>query len=300
MLQNQWPAPPLLSPQQLQGHPLGVGIEVYALRLDTLHPLVSGNKWLKLYGWLQTNPSLASNGIISKGGAWSNHVHATAAWCHLHQLPFTAIIKAAAHTRTAMLDDVQQWGGNIIYAHRSEFYNDAHWQAIADAQQLLYIPMGGDGLPGVKGVQDYFDKLTNFTADAVWCATGTGTTAAGILQSSMPFTHFHAVNPGIQDATVDALLHATAATHQKQLQLHHLPNDRFGRCSDATIDCMLQWQSNTGLATDIMYTGKLLHAMQRHYAQTEYSSPQKILLIHTGGLQGNRSHPLLSLQSTGG
>ncbi|WP_416438546.1 pyridoxal-phosphate dependent enzyme [Phnomibacter sp. MR] len=299
MLQNQWSSPPVLSPQQLPGHALGHGIDLYVLRLDTLHPQVSGNKWLKLYGWLQTNPSLAQQGIITKGGAWSNHVHATAAWCKQHKTPFTVIIKAAAHTRTAMLDDVRQWGGNIIFSHRHEFYNDAHWQALADAQQQLYIPMGGDGPPGVKGVQAYFNQLTDFGVDAMWCATGTGTTAAGILQSALPFTHFHAVNPGIQDATVDALLQTTAATHQRQLHMHHLPNDRFGRCSNETIDYMLQWQATTGLATDIMYTGKLLHAMQLYYAHGGIAAPQKILLIHTGGLQGNRSHPLLRVQSMG-
>lgn len=299
MLQNHWPAPFILSPQHLPLHPLGDGIDLYVLRLDTLHPQVSGNKWLKLYGWLQTNPALAQQGIITKGGSWSNHVHATAAWCKQHHLPFTAIVKAAAHTQTAMLDDVRQWGGNIIFAHRQEFYNDAHWQALANAQQQLYIPMGGDGAPGVQGVQDYFNQLSKYVFDAVWCATGTGTTAAGILQSAFPFTHFYVVNPGIQDATVDALLQTTAATHQRQLHVHHLPNDRFGRCSDATVECMLQWKENTGLATDIMYTGKLLHAMQLHYAYAGNAAPQKVLLIHTGGLQGNRSHPLLSLQWMG-
>lgn len=299
MLQNHWPSPPLLRPRQLSEHPLGHCIELYAMRLDTLHPQVSGNKWLKLHGWLQTNPSLAVNGIITKGGAWSNHVHATAAWCYLHHLPFTAIIKAAPHTRNAMLDDVQQWGGSIIYAHRSHFYNDAHWQALAKAQHQLYIPMGGDGPPGVKGVQDYFNQLTDFAFDAVWCATGTGTTAAGILQSSMSFSHFHAVNPGIRDAEVDALLQTTAASHLRQLQIHHLPNDRFGQCSNEIIECMWRWQASTGMATDIMYTGKLLYAMQRYYAQANSDISQKILLIHTGGLQGNRSHPLLSLQCMG-
>src|SRR5438105_3589219 len=99
-------------------HPVFIeqNLQVQVLRTDLLHPAISGNKWMKLQPWLQQAKSTGVTGIITKGGPWSNHVHATAYACKKENLQFTAIIKAKEGMLTPMLKDVLQWGGNLIYS----------------------------------------------------------------------------------------------------------------------------------------------------------------------------------------
>ncbi len=61
------------------------------LRLDELHPVVSGNKWFKLTNYLQKAGQEGHKTVATFGGAFSNHIIATAFACKekgLHSIGF--------------------------------------------------------------------------------------------------------------------------------------------------------------------------------------------------------------------
>lgn len=263
-------------------------LEVWMLRLDLLHPLISGNKWLKLSGWL---PKGFEAGIITQGGPWSNHVHASAAYCHLAGMPFKAIINAKENMRTAMLDDVQAWGGEIIFANRSEFANRNKWQQMSAALEMLWIPMGGDGQAGIAGVRKYFDELEGEHFDEIWCAAGTGTTLAGIAYSGIKAPSFVACIPGFTDLQLEQELTTLGKNTNRSIEVMKLPNDSFSKLSEEVINNMNWWWQETGIPTDRIYTGKMITLFLQQVQSLPSNHRKKILLVHTGGLQGNRSLP---------
>ena len=270
-------------------HPLFAehGISVWILRLDRIHPEVSGNKWLKLQGWLNTLES-PCRGILTMGGPWSNHLHAAAAWCRLQQLPFTAVVRGHEGQQTQTLEDILQGGGRVVWAQRQAFANTLHWKQMAQQEGLLFVPMGGDGPAGMEGVKAYFDQYHTHPFDAIWCAAGTGTTLQGIMRSRLPAKSVFAFNPGIHDEQMELQVIQTARETGRNLQWVRLPGDHFGRSTSEQFNTMNAWFDNTGIPTDQVYTGKMIAAFL-HYVRQENHLPRRILLVHTGGLQGNRS-----------
>jgi 1-aminocyclopropane-1-carboxylate deaminase len=263
-------------------------LRLWMLRLDLLHPLVSGNKWLKLSGWL---PSGFNKGIITPGGPWSNHVHAAAAYCHLAGMPFKAIINARVNMRTAMLDDVHAWGGEIIFANRTEFANHDKWQQMADGQDMLWIPTGGDGPSGVAGVKKYFDDLAGEQFDEIWCSAGTGTTVTGIACSGILAPSLVACIPGFTDPQLEQELTTLEKVTQRSIPVRKLPSDSFSKLSEEAVGSMNWWWQETGIPTDRIYTGKMIALFRQQLERQGSYHGKKVLLVHTGGLQGNRSLP---------
>ncbi len=290
-MNHQLPIHEYILPQQVP-HPLFEErqIKVFVLRLDLLHPIVSGNKWLKLKGWIEEGRSEKRNGLLTMGGAWSNHVHATAGWCHANQLPFTAVIKANENFQTAMLQDVKNWGGKIIFTHRQMFYDHRHWLNLAQAEDKLFVPMGGDGTAGEKGVKEFFDQYLHQYFDEVWCAVGTATTIAGIAASRLPFKTLVAFNPGINDKQLDQKLEGISLSFpERNLKIRRTNNGRFGKTSPVLLQHMNEWYKTTGIPLDIAYTGKMMTEWMNEIMSDDSIKNKTFLLIHTGGLQGNRS-----------
>jgi 1-aminocyclopropane-1-carboxylate deaminase len=190
-----------------------------------------------------------------------------------------------------MLEDVQAWGGEIVYANRAAFADTESWERIAMGQQMLFIPMGGDGAPGIEGVKAYFDQLAGEYFDDVWCAAGTGTTIAGIARSSIKALKLVACIPGLKDPQLEQELMTLESTFNRKIILKSLPGDRFNQLSEEVIDGMNKWWQMTGIPTDRIYTGKMITLFLNHLQDTQHEPPKKVLLVHTGGLQGNRSLP---------
>lgn len=264
------------------------------LRLDKVHPLVSGNKWLKQAYWLQTYTAGSYSGILTKGGPWSNHLHACAASCAAAGIPLQAIVKCAPGYSTATLQDVQQMGAQLLYAHRPEYYDEAHWAQYAQVHHLLYIPMGGEGPEGIAGVKEGMEQLLASQAfDTLMVSMGTGTTLLGIAQSKIACSKIIGIDPGTGDKNLFARIQTEAATLSKQLVLRAYPG-KFGKGTDARIEFIKDWHARTGIVLDWVYTAPLCMEFVKMYEEGQFARGERVLLVHTGGLQGNRSQDTLS------
>jgi len=169
----------------------GAGVEVAVLRLDLIDPLISGNKWFKLTEHLATARSLGAQGVISLGGAHSNHLHALAAAGRRFAFPTVGLLRGHPQDTPTVLD-LQAFGMHLHWLgyagyrerHAPGFW--AEWQARYPG--LHPVPEGGGGLAGASGcrvlreqVQKQLPALGWSDYHAWWLAAGTGTTLAGLV-----------------------------------------------------------------------------------------------------------------------
>ena len=180
----------LPTPCQLLASSALLSLPVWVKRDDLLHPVVSGNKYRKLkYPLLHIAASSRLAGhrpcLLTMGGIWSNHVHATAHAANAMGYQSQALIRGHAGMHSAMLDDCRALGMQIQYVDRSNYRslrdNAAHrMNLIAPAGNQYWLPEGGSDPAALKGVAELIDELP-LTPDVILVACGTAATLAGIL-----------------------------------------------------------------------------------------------------------------------
>lgn len=262
------------------------------LRLDLLHPIVSGNKWFKLRFYIEEALQLQKKRIVTFGGAWSNHLLATAAACQQVGLRAAAMVRGE---RPAVLSQTLQQaaelGMDLFFLSREDYRKKRiPDQLLTDSDYV--INEGGAGELGVKGAATLLDSVEKEHYSHIVCAAGTGTTLAGIINAA-PQTCSIVGIPVLNDLGTIA--------HTLQQQVHHpeatwqlLPDFTWGgyaKHPPALLSFMNTFYEQTKIPTDIIYTSKLFYACL-HLIENDFFKPgSRLLIIHSGGLQGNRSLP---------
>lgn len=258
------------------------------LRLDQLDPHISGNKPLKLIGWFKHFLQYPQVALLSFGGVYSNHLHALAYAAHEFSIPTVFIVRGwPDQPLTPTLADCQALGAKIIFADRVTYAKryDANWQAqLAQQYNALVIPEGGAGALGEQGCA----LLAPFVAayDEVWLAVGSGATAIGLAKGLARLsanTKVFGVN-AVADQGEQARQWQSKMPNNTVWQLidnAHLGG--FAKCPPA-LNLLIERYQQQGLPLDPVYTAKLVWA----YEQAKCKDEAKVLLIHTGGLQGRR------------
>jgi len=165
-----------------------LGIRFYIKRDDLIHPDISGNKWRKLKYQLEFAKQHEYKGILTFGGAFSNHILATAAAASLSGLPSIGIIRGeASSSGNTTLKKAESFGMQMYFLSRSAY---SQKQSSEEAQQLiaahkdyLIIPEGGRHPLALAGVKEIVSELADIgvtSIDYLLCAIGTGTTFAGL------------------------------------------------------------------------------------------------------------------------
>ena len=117
-------------------------IKVDILRLDLLHPVVSGNKWLKLKGFINQMEQEKKAGILTQGGPWSNHIVAVAAACH-HLGYKSAALLRGKEKMTTTLEEAKSFGMELIWVKWEDYNNPNFYQKLALEKDSYFVPMGG-------------------------------------------------------------------------------------------------------------------------------------------------------------
>ncbi len=272
------------------------GLQVAVLRLDLLHPVISGNKWFKLRYYIEEAHRQNKDRLVTFGGAWSNHIHATAAAGKLYGLHTTGIIRGE---QPPLLSDTllqaMEMGMQLVYVSR-EAYRQDHIPEHIDLQTAILVPEGGAGPDGVKGAASICSLFNLEEYTDVCCAVGSGTMMAGLMQALPAKVKVTGISAMKNNQSLSAEVAALAGSSLSQPKIKH--NYHFGgfaRHTNQLLDFMNDLYKDTGMPTDKVYTGKLFYAAH-DLARNNYFAPgSKILLIHSGGLQGNRSLPNGSL-----
>lgn len=264
-----------------------LAINTDILRLDRLDAVLSGNKLFKLAGHLAQFASGGRRCLLSFGGPFSNHLHALAAAGQRLGIPVVLIVRGYQQLPlTPTLADCVSWGAQLVFADRRTYARryDPDWQQQLAAQyDALVIPEGGGGEAGLSGCR-VIGELAQ-TYDQLWLAVGSGTTALG-LAPQVGGCEIVGVNAVADQGERRRHWQQTmpAAVRWRLLDDAHCGG--FARRNDALMECIRRWDA-AGLALDPVYTGKLMLAYERALARGDLAG-QRVLLIHSGGLQGRR------------
>lgn len=264
-------------------------------RLDEIHPVISGNKLFKLKYNLE-KAAAEKKGILTMGGAYSNHLAATAYCCRQQGIATLGIIRGEiTKPYNSTLQFCNENGMELISIHRKDYYStsNAVKEIIQQHASYYFVPEGGSNTEGQKGCAEILSCIAESnTFSHIVCAVGTGTTFKGIASSA--FSH----------QTVVAIPVLKIPEHErKQFVQNHLLVEtnallktffKFGGKGYAQKDEQLfifmnRFFIQTNIPLDFVYTAKLMMAVSSLYDDLYFSETDDVLVLHTGGLQGNKS-----------
>lgn len=265
-------------------------ITVAVLRLDKVHPLISGNKIFKLRYYLEEAKLLGRKKIITFGGAWSNHILATAAACQLADLEATAYIRGEEPvTPSSTLSEARQLGMKLIFLAREEYTRQK--RILADETGDAYIiHEGGYGTKGAEGAATIAQHFNPAEYTHICCAAGTGTMTAGLLMSALPAQQIVSISVLKNNVQLEADIQALAASSTGKLTtIHDYHFGGYAKYKPELIHFMNEFYRQTMVPSDFVYTGKLFFAINDLAKNNFFPPGSKLLLVHSGGLQGNAS-----------
>ncbi|WNO11069.1 1-aminocyclopropane-1-carboxylate deaminase/D-cysteine desulfhydrase [Teredinibacter sp. KSP-S5-2] len=286
------------------------GLSLVVKREDQLDANISGNKFYKLWGHLQaykqfcfesrTKPPLATF-----GGAYSNHIHATAAAGKLLGIPTVGVIRGERTTPlNPSLQDAEEMGMRLEFVSRSDYQNrhELFFQDTLESRlgKCFWVPEGGSGSQGITGCIGLGRVLGEYLQgkNGVVCmACGTATTLAGVrigMAEEIPLLGVSALKgEGMFDAYLSSVFaqHGLSSTNLIINYGYHCGG--YAKFPQYLMNFMRDFETSTGVLLDPVYTGKLMWAICQLAEQDYWKEGTKIVALHSGGLQGRRGVPQL-------
>ncbi|MBG1266283.1 1-aminocyclopropane-1-carboxylate deaminase/D-cysteine desulfhydrase [Nostoc sp. WHI] len=285
------------------------GVELYVLRLDLMHPWVNGNKWFKLkYNLLEAKEKNFRT-LLTFGGAYSNHIYATAAAGNLFGFGTIGVIRGEERLPlNPTLNFAVQQGMQLVYLNR-EMYRQRNTAALHEYLQqrfgeVFIIPEGGSNLNGVRGCTEIVSKAMPtagyaYAFDHICVACGTATTLAGIalsLHQKQRAIAFPVLKNGaflaqeIKSLLTNYLASGLPAPYSSPADWELVCDYHFGGYAKVNDELLLfnqQFTQQHGVPLDYVYTAKMFYGVMDLLKQGFFCKGDSLLLVHTGGLQGN-------------
>ncbi|GAA4343955.1 1-aminocyclopropane-1-carboxylate deaminase/D-cysteine desulfhydrase [Kangiella taiwanensis] len=267
-------------------------IRVDIKRDDLLHPVISGNKWRKLKYLLEDAEQKQCQSVISMGGNWSNHLHALAYAGHQLAIPTQGFVRAHSdQPLTPTLIDCKRWGMTLSFVTRKEYAElreHRDWTAFQQRFPKSYwIGEGGFSQLAMRGVEEIGQEVDE-SYDYVFVGCGSGATLCGLAKAF----------PKSQVVGVAAFSGAEYLQEQLQASLtqkvdnwtidteHHCGG--FAKSTAELNHLIESIEHENAFELDAVYNGKVFLAVEHWLQQGKLPRDSRVLVIHTGGLQGKR------------
>jgi 1-aminocyclopropane-1-carboxylate deaminase len=269
--------------------PKGITLEIK--REDLLHPFVSGNKFRKLkYNILQAKAENQSV-LLTFGGAFSNHIAAVAYAGKEQGFETIGVIRGDELrdkiSENPTLSFAQECGMRFEFVTREAYRHKTETAFIEQLQvkfgSFYLVPEGGTNDLAVKGCEEI---LTEFDAhfDFVCSAVGTGGTISGLINSALPHQKVLGF-PALKGDFLQNEIHKFVNNKNWELITdYHFGG--YGKVTTEFIEWMNWFYAQTGIPLDPIYTGKMVFGVMDLIQRNYFPPKSKILMIHTGGLQG--------------
>jgi 1-aminocyclopropane-1-carboxylate deaminase len=269
-------------------------IHLYMLRTDLNHPHISGNKMFKLKYNLQQATELNKKAMLTFGGAFSNHIAATAAAGKEYGFETIGIIRGEKYPElNPTLKFAAECGMQLHYVPRSLYQNKkqlyTYVNNLFDAGNSYLIPEGGANELGVKGCKEIIDSV-DINFDYITCACGTGTTLAGIVQSlnnNQKAIGFQVLkSEGYIKKEVEKWLNENDCNNWVINEDYHFGG--YAKIKKKLTDFIIWFEQANKIPLDFLYTGKMMFGIYDLIQKGFFEQGQTIIAVHTGGLQGNK------------
>ncbi|GAB3796935.1 pyridoxal-phosphate dependent enzyme [Spirosoma humi] len=289
------------SPLQLLANPFAepVDIKLFLKRDDLLHPLVSGNKWRKLKYNLLAARRQEYTTLLTFGGAYSNHLFATAAAGQVFGFQTIGIVRGDELAERPLNDTLRfcrEAGMSLQFVSRDAYRRKDTPDFLAELTErcgpCYVIPEGGTNDLAIQGTAEIMPEIVaqlGYAPDYVCCPVGTGGTLAGLAQSALAETKVLGFM-ALKVPHSQGLLELPASTAQSQ----RVPDYHFGgyaRTTPVLLNFIRDFEQKNGILLEQVYTGKLLYGIYDLARQGYFPKRATVVAVHTGGLQG-RSNEL--------
>ncbi|WGK94705.1 MULTISPECIES: 1-aminocyclopropane-1-carboxylate deaminase/D-cysteine desulfhydrase [Flavobacterium] len=267
------------------------GISLVIKREDLIHPFVSGNKFRKLkYNLLQAKAENQSC-LLTFGGAFSNHIAAVAYAGKEHGFQTIGIIRGeelgTKIESNPTLKFAQECGMQLEFISRENYRlkTEAFFlEQLGKKYGSFYlVPEGGTNALAIQGCEEI---LTNEDAffDYIGCAIGTGGTISGIINSALPHQKVLGFPALKGDFLQDEICNFVQNENWELITDYHFGG--YGKVNAGLIDFINWFFEQTQIPLDPVYTGKMVFGIVDLIKRNYFPENAKILVIHTGGLQG--------------
>lgn len=284
-------------PTQFISHPLlrEKSIELAVKRLDLIHETLSGNKFFKLKYNLEKAKFLKKDTILTFGGAFSNHIFATAAAAKAENLKAIALIRGERnHPLNPTLSYAEDQGMELHFIDRKSYRRKAEVDFLKDLEskfgEFYLIPEGGTNGLAIQGTQEILDSEDRkFTH--VCTSIGTGGTITGIarsLLSTQKLIGFSSLKGEFIHGEIAELFkkHKVSEFINYEIQTgYHFGG--YAKYKPELIDFLWWFYENFEIVLDPIYTGKMAFGIWDMIEKDLFPAGSKVLMIHSGGLQGN-------------
>lgn len=265
-------------------------VTILIKRIDLNHRYISGNKLYKLKYNITEAKKKGYKKILTFGGAYSNHIVATACLGKKEGFNTIGIIRGE---KNLPLNPSLQYAYNnemnLKYINRRDYRlkdTDSFINKLkCEFGNFYLIPEGGTNFLGVKGASEILSKDNNY--NYVCCPVGTGGTIAGIINSS----NINQIILGFSALknTIDVKRNIKLYTKKQNWKLFSRYScGGYAKISKKLIKFINEFNINYGVPLDVIYTGKMMMGLFDMVERDFFKPKSKILVIHTGGLQGNK------------
>lgn len=267
------------------------GVEIAVLRLDAIHPVAGGNKYFKLKYNLEAANELGLNTIVTLGGAFSNHIAATALVGKAKGFKTIGIIRGEMPIplnktlKTAVINGMElQFVNRNIFRHLCE-----HFEIVIQKFENAYcIPEGGSNELAIKGCREILQDVKH-DFDVVACAVGTGTTLAGLtlsLQEHQRALGISVLKGGeFLDEQVSEFIKKENGNAAQFSINHEYHFGGYAHPDRGLNQFVEQFNDNQPFKIEPIYTGRMFYALKDLAEKHYFPKRMKVLAVHTGGLQ---------------
>ncbi len=270
------------------------GVQLSMLRLDLVHPMINGNKWFKLKNNLQRAREEQYTTLLTVGGAYSNHMYATAAAGPGYGFKTVGIVRGEAHEPlNPTLRFAQMQGMQLHYVSREAFRqrSEAEFKEklLDQFGRHYYLPEGGTNALAVRGCTEIVPAELPYAYVA--CCVGTGGTVAGVLAATAEratVLGFSALKGGsfLREAVDHLTQQYDGQRYEHYRLVHEYHFGGYARVKPELIGFINHFFRTTGIPLEPVYTGKMLYGLYDMIQKGHFSPGNRILAIHSGGLQG--------------
>tara|TARA_B100001142_G_scaffold244252_1_gene243518 strand:- start:365 stop:1252 length:888 start_codon:yes stop_codon:yes gene_type:complete len=265
-------------------------VRLFIKRIDKIHPFVSGNKWFKLKYNINEARKQGIDTLLTFGGAYSNHIAATAFAAKENGLKSIGVIRGEkGKCLNPTLDLATRNSMLLTYVSREDYRNKNTSQFISRLKErfgdFYLLPEGGTNDLAIKGSAEILD--VNDTQDYICCSIGTGGTISGIInaQSDSQITlGFPAVRYyETLESNIDSW---TNNDNYNIINTYSLGG--YAKLNKSLVYFINEFYETHEIPLDIVYTGKMMYGIIDLISKGFFSKGSSILAIHTGGVQGNK------------
>jgi 1-aminocyclopropane-1-carboxylate deaminase len=278
------------------------GVEVFVKREDQNHPTVSGNKFWKLKYNIGAALASPHKTLLTFGGAYSNHLYATAAACDLVGLKSVGIVRGErVEPLNSTLSFCEQHHMRLHFVSR-EAYRSKNQQYFTDQLagifgEFFLVPEGGSNDYALKGVHEFAaSHLDNISFDYLVLPVGTGCTMAGLVAGLSQKRHVVGIpvlkNGGFLSNEIAGFLSKfSREDYGKWTLLTSYHHGGYAKATPELSRFIVEMRAEHNLPLDHVYTGKALWALVEEVKRDFFPRGSTILFLHTGGLQSAAPAP---------